>query len=43
MLRNQGLISRFNEAPRYGTAEQARVTAEGNLRFIFRDGREITV
>ena len=42
-LRNQGLISSFNETLWYGTVEQVRVTAEGNLRFIFRDGQEITV
>ena len=42
-LRNQGLISSFNEALWYGTVEQVRVTTEGNLRFIFRDGQEITV
>lgn len=42
-LRNQGLISSFNETLWYGTVEQVRVTTEGNLRFIFRDGQEITV
>ena len=42
-LRNQGLISSFNETLWYGTVEQVRVTIEGNLRFIFRDGQEITV
>ena len=42
-LRNQGIISSFNETLWYGTVEQVRVTTEGNLRFIFRDGQEITV
>ena len=42
-LRNQGLISSFNETLWYGTTEQVRVTTEGNLHFIFRDGQEITV
>lgn len=42
-LRDQGLISSFNETLWYGTVEQVRVTTEGNLRFIFRDGQEITV
>ena len=42
-LRNQGLISSFNETLWYGTVEQVRVTTEGNLRFIFRDGQKITV
>ena len=42
-LRNQGLISSFNETLWYGTVEQVRVTTEGNLHFIFRDGQEITV
>ena len=42
-LRNQGLIPSFNETLWYGTVEQVRVTTEGNLRFIFRDGQEITV
>ena len=42
-LRNQGLISSFNETLWYGTVEQVRVTTEGNLCFIFRDGQEITV
>ena len=42
-LRNQGLISSFNETLWYGTVEQVRVTTEGNLRFIFQDGQEITV
>ena len=42
-LKNQGLISSFNETLWYGTVEQMRVTTEGNLRFIFRDGQEITV
>ena len=42
-LKNQGLISSFNETLWYGTVEQVRVTTEGNLRFIFRDGQEITV
>lgn len=39
----QGLFSRFNETLWYGTVEQIRVTDKGNLRFIFRDGQEITV
>ena len=42
-LRNQGLISSFNETLWYGTVEQVRVTTEGNLRFILRDGQGITV
>ncbi len=42
-LRNQGLISSFNETLWYSTVEQVRVTTEGNLRFIFRDGQKITV
>lgn len=42
-LRNQGLISSFNETLWYGTVEQVRVTTEANLRFIFRDGQKITV
>ena len=42
-LKEQGVISRFNETLWYGTVEQVRVTTEGNLRFIFRDGQEITV
>ena len=32
-----------NETLWYGTVEQVRVTTEGNLRFIFRDGQKITV
>lgn len=42
-LKEQGVISRFNETLWYGTVEQARVNDKGNLRFIFRDGQEITV
>ena len=42
-LRKQGLISSFNETLWYGTVEQVRVNDKGNLRFIFRDGQEITV
>ena len=42
-LRNQGLISSFNETLWYSTVEQVRVTTDGNLRFIFRDGQKITV
>ena len=42
-LKEQGVISRFNETLWYGTVEQVRVNDKGNLRFIFRDGQEITV
>ena len=42
-LKEQGLISRFNETLWYGTVEQVRVTANGNLRFIFKGGQEIKV
>ena len=42
-LRNQGLISSFNETLWYGTVEQVRVTADGNLRFLFKGGQEIKV
>ena len=42
-LKEQGLISRFNETLWYGTVEQVRVTADGSLRFIFKGGQEIEV
>ena len=42
-LKEQGLISRFNETLWYGTVEQVRVTADGNLRFLFKGGQEIEV
>ena len=42
-LKEQGVISRFNETLWYGTVEQVRVNDKENLRFIFRDGQEITV
>ena len=37
-LKNQGLISSFNETLWYGTVEQVRVLKDGKLRFIFKDG-----
>ncbi len=42
-LKEQGLISRFNETLWYGTVEQVRVTADGNLCFLFKGGQEIEV
>ena len=42
-LKEQGLISRFNETLWYGTVEQVRVTADGHLRFLFKGGQEIEV
>ena len=42
-LKEQGLISRFNETLWDGTVEQVRVTADGHLRFIFKGGPEIEV
>ena len=37
-LKNQGIISSFNETLWYGTVEQVRVLKDGKLRFIFKDG-----
>ena len=42
-LKEQGLISRFNETLWYSTVEQVRVTADGHLRFLFKGGQEIEV
>jgi site-specific DNA recombinase len=40
-LKNQELIAEFDEVLWYGTMDQARVTQDGKLRFIFKDGTEI--
>ena len=37
-LKRQGLIAEFDEALWYGTVDQVRVTQNGKLRFIFKDG-----
>ena len=37
-LKNQGIISSFNETLWYGTVEQVCVLKDGKLRFIFKDG-----
>ena len=42
-IRDQSLITGFNETLWYGTAEQVRVTVDGKLRFIFKGGQEVTV
>lgn len=42
-LKEQGLISQFNETLWYGTVEQVRVTADGHLRFLFKGEQEIEV
>ena len=41
LLREQGLITEFNERLWYATVDQVRVLADGRLRFIFRDGTRI--
>ena len=41
LLREQGLITEFNESLWYATVDQVRVLADGRLRFIFRDGTRI--
>ena len=42
-IRDQSLITGFNETLWYGTAERVRVTVDGKLRFIFKGGQEVTV
>ena len=41
LLREQGLITEFNESLWYATVDQVRVLADGRLRFIFKDGTRI--
>ena len=41
LLREQGLITEFNERLWYATVDQVRVLADGRLRFIFKDGTRI--
>ncbi len=42
-LKATGPITRFDETLWHGTVEQLRVMADGKLRFIFKDGKEIVV
>ena len=41
LLREQGLITEFNESLWYATVDQVRALADGRLRFIFKDGTQI--
>jgi hypothetical protein len=40
-LKWQELITEFDEVLWYGTVDQVRVTKDGKLRLIFKDGTEI--
>ena len=40
-LKRQELITEFDEVLWYGTVDQVRVTHDGNLKIIFKDGSEI--
>ena len=40
-LKRQELITEFDEVLWYGMVDQARVTKDGKLRFIFKDETEI--
>lgn len=42
-LKRQELITEFDEVLWYGTVDQVRVSQDGKLRFIFKDGTEIEV
>ncbi len=42
-LKTTGPIMRFDETLRHGTVAQLRGMADGKLRFIFKDGKEISV
>lgn len=42
-LKNQELITEFDEVLWYGTVEQVRVKQDGKLRFIFKDETEIEI
>ena len=42
-LRAQILVKHFDEALCYGTVEQVRVSANGSIRFVFKDGQEVEI
>ncbi len=35
------LNAQFDETPWHGTVERARVSANGSIRFVFKDGHDI--